>query len=157
MGSKSPTRSFDRRSLLNWFLGTALGALLAAVVYPVVKFLTPPEVPEVTSNQVDAGPVNDPALVEKGFKIIRLGEDPVILIKVAENDYRAFSAVCTHLSCIVAFRRELDLIWCYCHNGVYDLTGLNIAGPPPRPLAPFKVHVVPGSGGQPANLVVERV
>ena len=80
----------------------------------------------------------------------------MILIRVAENDFRAFSAVCTHLECIVTFRQELQLIWCYCHNGVYDLRGKNIAGPPPRPLAAYRVHVLPGTAGQPAGLVVER-
>lgn len=154
--SSAAPSGIGRRRFLDWFLGTFLGALVAAILYPVARFLTPPEIPEAPTRQVDAGPVNDPELLEKGFKILRFGNEPVILIRVAEDDFRAFSAVCTHLACIVTFRKELQLIWCYCHNGVFDLTGKNIAGPPPRPLPAYQVHVLPGSAGQPATLVVER-
>lgn len=156
MSPTSTSKPIARRRLLNWFLGTSVGALLASMLYPVVRFLTPPKLAEAVTGQVYAGFVNDPELVEKQFKILRFGQDPVILIKVGENDFRAFSAVCTHLACIVTFRRDKQLIWCYCHDGVYDLNGKNIAGPPPRPLAPFKVHVLPPEAGQPAKLVVER-
>jgi Rieske Fe-S protein len=126
------------------------------VVYPVLRFLSPPEIAEAPTNEVDAGLVNDPELLERGFKIVRFGQEPVILIRVDEGDYRAFSATCTHLACIVAYRPELRLIWCYCHNGIFDLTGKNIGGPPPRPLTPYEVHAVPTSGGGPDALVVVK-
>jgi cytochrome b6-f complex iron-sulfur subunit len=146
-----------RRRLLSWFLGTSLGALVAAVLYPVLRFLTPPEVAEASASQVEAGRTNDPELLEQGFKIVQFGADPVIVIRVAEGDFRAFSAVCTHLACIVAYRPELRLIWYYCHDGIYDLTGKNIGGPPPRPLAPYVVHLAPGkTPGEAATLVVEK-
>jgi len=146
---------FDRRRFLNWFLGTSVGALFASVAYPVVRFVSPPDVPESTTNQVDAGPISDPDLLEKGYKILRFGDEPVILIRAGEGDYRAFSATCTHLQCIVEYRKPEHVIWCNCHNGQYDLTGRNIAGPPPRPLTPFNVHLV-AREGQPATLVIER-
>jgi Rieske Fe-S protein len=109
------------------------------------------------ANQVEAGPVNDPELMERAFKILRFGAEPVILVRAGEGDFRAFTATCTHLDCIVEFRRQQGVIFCNCHSGVFDLTGRNVAGPPPRPLTPFRVHVVPPAGaGQPATLVVER-
>lgn len=144
-----------RRIFLRWFLSTSVGGLLASALYPVVRLLSPPEVPEATTNEVDAGSPDDPVFTEKGYKIVRFGTEPVIVIRVAENDYRAFTATCTHLSCIVQFRQDRQLIWCYCHNGVYDLTGRNIAGPPPRPLTPFVVHAV-ARGTAPSSLVVSR-
>lgn len=143
-----------RRKLVNWFLGTTVGALVASVLYPVARFLSPPRVPEATTNQVDAGTTNDPELAEKSFKILRFGAEPVILIRVSEGDYRAFSATCTHLDCIVDYRPDRRLIWCWCHNGIYDLTGKNIGGPPPRPLTPYRVHLLPG---EPQRLVVEKI
>ncbi|MBI2884427.1 MAG: Rieske 2Fe-2S domain-containing protein, partial [Candidatus Methylomirabilis oxyfera] len=54
---------------------------------------------------------------------------------------RAFSAVCTHLQCTVQYREDRQDIWCACHNGVYDLNGKNISGPPPRPLEALKLNV----------------
>ncbi len=145
-----------RRDFLDRLLRTSFGALLVAVLYPVLRFLNPPRIQEAAIDEVDAGPENDPALLDKGFKIVRFGGEPVILIRVAAGDFRAFSAVCTHLQCIVEFRRERKVIWCNCQNGVFDLNGRNIAGPPPRPLARFVVHRAPGRDGGPASLIVSK-
>jgi len=41
-----------RRSFLNGFLGTAFAALGAAVVFPVLRFVSPPRIPEAVTNQV---------------------------------------------------------------------------------------------------------
>jgi Rieske Fe-S protein len=145
----------DRRSLLNWFLGTSFGALIASILYPVARYVTPPRVPEATANEVEAGEVNDPDLREKGFKIVRFGADPVILVRAADERFYAFSATCTHLDCIVGFQKEQNRLWCNCHGGAYDLTGRNVAGPPPRPLAPYKVNLV-AKGSGPATIVVSK-
>jgi Rieske Fe-S protein len=145
-----------RRRVLNGFLGGSVAALFAAVAYPVLRFLSPPRIPEATTNQVEAGPINDPELLERGYKILRFGTEPVILVRVDEGDYRAFTATCTHLDCIVEYRPGQRQIVCNCHNGHYDLNGRNVAGPPPRPLTSLQVHEVPGSSGRPATLVVSR-
>lgn len=155
-GSAPAAEQPSRRGFLRWFLGTSLGALLASVAYPIVRFVSPPEVPEAATNQVDAGPVNDQELRERGFKIVRFGAEPVILIRVDEGEYRAFAATCTHLDCIVEYRQDDRKIWCNCHDGQYDLDGSVLAGPPPRPLERYTVHVVEGSGSAPASLVVEK-
>ncbi len=105
---------------------------------------------------MQVGPTNDPELVEKGFKIIHFGNEPVIVIKLSETDIRAFSATCTHLACIVEFRKSRHDIFCNCHNGEYDLTGRNIAGPPPRPLTRLSVHILEKGPGQPGPVVISR-
>lgn len=145
------------RRFVNWLLGTSAGALVASALYPVVRFVSPPELPEPTTNQVQAGRTNDPELLDDGFKILRFGNDPVILIRVGEDDYRAFSAVCTHLSCIVEYQEDRSRIWCNCHNGWFDLNGQVVSGPPPRPLPPFEVDLVSNGPGEPRSLVVSRV
>ena len=146
----------SRRGFLGWFLGTSVGALCVSIAYPILRFVSPPRIPEATTNQVEAGAVNDPELLERGFKIVRFGGDPVILLRVADDEFRAFSATCTHLDCIVEYQSTKQRIWCNCHGGEYDLNGRNVAGPPPRPLTPYEVHVVAGGPGQPATLVVAR-
>jgi len=162
MERSSPSPSFSRppsdrgrRKLLNWLLGGSVGAMFASVAYPVVRFLSPPRVPEATTRRVEVGPTNDPELVERGFKIVRFGSEPVILLRVGE-EYRAFSATCTHLDCIVEYDKTERLIRCNCHDGRYDLTGRNVGGPPPRPLDRFQVHLVDAGQGRPPTLVVER-
>lgn len=146
----------DRRRFVHWFLGTSAGALLVSVLYPIVRYVSPPRLPEAGTAQVDAGATDDPEFREKGFKIVRFGADPVIVVRAAENDYRAFSATCTHLDCIVGFQKERDRIWCNCHGGAYDLTGRNVAGPPPRPLTPFQVNLVKKSEGV-STVIVSKV
>jgi cytochrome b6-f complex iron-sulfur subunit len=131
-------------------------ALLASIAYPITRFLGTPRLPEAATNQVQVGPTNDPELVEKGFKIVPFGNQPVIVIRLSDTDIRAFSAVCTHLACIVEFQKARQDIFCNCHNGVYDLHGRNIAGPPPRPLTPFQVHIVEQGAGQPGMVVISR-
>ena len=146
-----------RRRFLTWFLNTSFAALLGSMLYPVLRFLNPPRIPEATTNEVEAGAVNDPELLEKGFKIVRFGAEPVILVRASETEFRAFSATCTHLDCIVEFKKERSCIWCNCHNGEYDLTGRNVAGPPPRPLTPYKVQIAAAkSSGQPGTIVISR-
>ena len=144
-----------RRRFLNWFLGTTFGALVAAVLYPIVRFASPPRIPEATTNQVEAGDTSEPVFNEKGFKIIRFGAEPVILLKVSDTEYRAFTATCTHLDCIVGYQKDRSRIFCNCHGGAYDLNGRNVAGPPPRPLTAFKVNLV-AKGSEPAKIVVSR-
>lgn len=149
------TTTVNRRTILNWFLGTSIGALIASVIYPVLRYMTPPKITEAATNQIEAGEVNDPQLLERGYKIVRFGAEPVILVKAADNDFRAFSATCTHLDCIVGFQKEQTRIYCNCHGGCYDLQGRNVSGPPPRPLTPYKVNVV-AKGSGPGLIVVSK-
>lgn len=132
-------RETSRRSVVNWFLGAAAGGVLASVAYPVLRFVIPPEVPEAPTNRVLAAKLSELPL--NSGKIFRFGSKPGILIRTHGGEVRAFSARCTHLNCTVQYRDDMHLIWCACHNGRYDLNGVNVAGPPPRPLTPFKVDV----------------
>ena len=99
--------------------------------------------------------MSDEAFSKKGFKIVRFGAEPVILLKAAEGEYRAFSATCTHLDCIVGYQKDRSRIFCNCHGGAYDLNGRNVSGPPPRPLVPYKVNLV-AKGSEPAKIVVSK-
>jgi cytochrome b6-f complex iron-sulfur subunit len=131
-----------RRRFLDWFLGTSLGAMCASVLYPVLRYLVPPEVPEAPTTRVVAG--RDGELKPNQARIFAFGARPAILVRLGDGQYRAFSATCTHLNCTVQFRDDVQRIWCACHNGFYDLAGRNVAGPPPRPLEAFQVNVVEG-------------
>ena len=101
--------------------------------------MVPPAETNLGVDSVVAATVNE--LRPNSAKIFRFGTRPVLLLMTAEGEYRALSAVCTHLSCTVQYRNDLHQIWCACHNGLYDLNGRNISGPPPRPLDAFQVHV----------------
>lgn len=128
-----------RRGFLNIFLGTGTVATLAAILYPIIRFMVPPKVVESSTSSVVAGKVAE--LKPNQGKIFKFGTKPGLLIETPNGEYRAFSAICTHLDCTVQYRQDEKLIWCACHNGRYDLTGKNTSGPPPRPLEEFKVNV----------------
>lgn len=145
-----------RRRFLNWFLGTSAGALIASILFPILNFLRPPVIAEAATAEVEAGPTNDPEFLEKGFKVVPMGAEPVIVVRVAEGEFRALGATCTHLDCIVEYRPDQNVLWCNCHNGRFDLTGRNIAGPPPRPLEVYRVNVVQRRPGQPGTVVVSK-
>ena len=129
----------SRRHVLNYLLGTGAVATLAAILYPIVRFVIPPRVVESSESSVVAAKTSE--IKPNGGKIFKFGSKPGILIQTPDGEYRAFSAICTHLDCTVQFREEEKLIWCACHNGRYDLSGKNISGPPPRPLEAFTVNV----------------
>ncbi|MCX6134178.1 MAG: Rieske (2Fe-2S) protein [Ignavibacteriales bacterium] len=129
----------DRRNFLKYILGGGLVAWLGAVLYPVLAYLNPPKQAEVEVTSVKAGKVS--AMEKDSGAIVRFGNKPVILVRNANGEFRAFSATCTHLDCTVQYRKDMGLIWCACHNGRYDLNGRNVAGPPPRPLDEYRVVV----------------
>jgi Rieske Fe-S protein len=128
-----------RRRLISILLGGGLLASLASFFYPVVRYLVPPPVADLGTDEVVAAKVAD--LKSNSGKIFRFGSRPGLLIMNADGTYRALSATCTHLGCTVQYRPDLREIWCACHNGLYDLNGRNISGPPPRPLEVFDVHL----------------
>jgi len=134
------SRRPSRKTFLDWVLGTGAGGLLAAVLYPVTRYIVPPEIPESATGSVILP--SSPADVGKNSGLIfKFGSKPGILVRTPGGELRAFSARCTHLDCTVQFREDLGHIWCACHNGHFDLNGRNIAGPPPRPLEAFDVNV----------------
>ncbi|MBI3003359.1 MAG: Rieske 2Fe-2S domain-containing protein [candidate division NC10 bacterium] len=135
--SQSP---FERRSFLNWFLATGVGAFLGSALYPIARYLNPPRVEESSAASVTLD-LKAADIRSNTGRIFKFGTEPGILVRTPVGELRAFSAVCTHLACTVQYREDLQHIWCACHNGHYDLTGKNIAGPPPRPLEAHAVNV----------------
>jgi cytochrome b6-f complex iron-sulfur subunit len=67
-----------------------------------------------------------------------IGDQKILVLKT-EKGVVAFSRRCTDLGCLVSWSKDRQQFLCPCHQGVYDKTGLNIAGPPPRPLDRFQI------------------
>jgi len=128
-----------RRRIVEIFFGGGLLASFVSFLYPVLRYLIPPAVPDLGGDEIVAAKVAE--LKPNSAKIFRFGSRPGLLVRNADGTYRALSATCTHLSCTVQYRSDLRQIWCACHNGIYDLNGRNVSGPPPRPLDVFDVHL----------------
>ncbi len=128
-----------RRRFMQFLLGGGLLASAVAFFYPVLRYLVPPAATDLGGDSVVAAKVGD--LKANSGKIFRFGSRPGLLLRTADGEYRALSATCTHLNCTVQYRSDVREVWCACHNGFYDLNGRNVAGPPPRPLESYDVHI----------------
>jgi arsenite oxidase small subunit len=61
--------------------------------------------------------------------------DPAVLLRVSESEYRAYSRRCSHAGCSVEFHAPSRCLMCPCHRGAFDARmGHVMFGPPRRPL-----------------------
>ena len=143
---------FNRRSFLDALLSVGFVSTAAAIAYPVSRFLVPPPSGEAATNSVVAAKAA--ALKPNTGVLFPFGSKPAIVVRTADSELRAFSAVCTHLDCTVQFKQDTSQIWCACHNGLYDLAGNVVSGPPPRNLEQYVVNIRGQSGDE--DIVVSR-
>ena len=143
---------FSRRTFLDSLLAVGFVSTAVAIAYPVAWYLVPPASGEPDTASAVAAKAAE--LKPNSGKVFKFGSRPGIVVRTADGEVRAFSAVCTHLDCTVQFKGDTSQLWCACHNGMYDLGGNVVAGPPPRPLERFTVNVR-GEGAD-AEIVVSR-
>jgi len=136
-------RTVGRRDFLaNVALGIAgllsaggLASRFLAFLYPVVP---PEQLLEVRVAARDRIPAN-------GGMVVTVPVGHVALVDV-DGEIHAFSAVCTHLGCIVRWQPGPGSVWlCPCHKGAYARDGRVVSGPPPRPLKRYEVAVRDGN------------
>lgn len=133
-------KKFTRKEFLNYIISVSGAALAGSVLFPMLKYITPPEGGDIDVSKVIAAKAGE--LAKNSAKIFRFGNKPAILVNTPQGMLKAFSAVCTHLNCTVQYSQEASHILCACHNGKFDLNGKVISGPPPRPLEEYMVSVV---------------
>ena len=131
----------SRRDFLDWIIKGGLLATLMGMLFPALAYLWPvtrrgPALGMMEVGRVDEIPVG-------GSKKVVLGGSALLVVRT-EKEFKAFSAICTHLGCIVYWDSEKRGIVCPCHAGVFDLDGRVVSGPPPRLLPIHAVSVVDG-------------
>ncbi|MGQ9776792.1 MAG: QcrA and Rieske domain-containing protein [Thermodesulfobacteriota bacterium] len=67
-----------------------------------------------------------------------------IFVERLDEGFIAFSAVCTHLHCIVKWNEVKKIFECPCHGAKFNKNGEVLEGPPPRPLDLLKLQIVEG-------------
>ena len=73
--------------------------------------------------------------------------DPAVLLRLSEGEYRAYSRRCSHAGCSVDFHGPSRCLMCPCHRGAFDARlGHVMFGPPQRPLDEIILEV--RAGGQ---------
>lgn len=72
-------------------------------------------------------------------------QDPAVLLRSSDGEYRAYSRRCPHAGCTVEFDPPARCLKCPCHQGKFDARmGHVMFGPPPRPLEIIVLQVRAG-------------
>ncbi len=67
--------------------------------------------------------------------------DPCLLVRDSDGVLRAYSQVCTHLSCAIVYHAEEATLFCPCHRGYFALEdGRPTGGPPIRRLPRIRLE-----------------
>jgi Rieske Fe-S protein len=71
---------------------------------------------------------------------------PEVLVRLPDGRFVAYSAVCTHQGCTVAYQSQSRKLVCPCHGGTFDPArgAAVVAGPPPRPLPEVEIEIRDG-------------
>lgn len=137
------------------FIGMAFGAVAAVGgVFALVgmkKSWDPlPSVKAAGVTTVDLSPIKDGELYQvewrkKPIFILKKSTDmiadPKRDIVIGDAKYTVCIGLCTHLGCIPSYKKSNQEFICACHGGIFNASGVNVFGPPPRPLVipPFKI------------------
>ncbi len=131
---------FDRRRVLQLLVGGSSLAVVGMAGVPVGSYLLPLE---QTEGAAVAAFGDDEVGLWEAKQVIVAGR-PVLVVNTGEG-YRAFSAVCTHLGCLVKWKKGRRQFFCPCHGARFGLEGEVMGGPAPRPLAKLEVTELPGT------------
>jgi cytochrome b6-f complex iron-sulfur subunit len=142
--SESVNEPLSRRGFIKYaLLGFSALATAGGVLTPIIAYLWPPKKGASQTGERVAVADSTELPIGKG-EVYSVNNQPVIVIHTPDG-YKALSATCTHLGCIVFWNEERQAIACPCHEAYFNTNGAVISGPPPAPLATYRVQE---DGGQ---------
>ncbi|PZS25365.1 MAG: (2Fe-2S)-binding protein [Pseudonocardiales bacterium] len=132
----------DRRSLLRYGASAAVLAFVGLnAAWVATRFRR--QLPQTTAAGGNAGAAGKALVatskVPVGTGIVIDGASPIAVVQPKAGDFVAFSAVCTHAGCTVAWAGSG--FSCPCHGSTYDAAGKVTHGPAARPLSAVPVRV----------------
>jgi cytochrome b6-f complex iron-sulfur subunit len=137
----------ERRSFLTLIVAGFGAILTAATLYPVVRFILPPAKQKKEETNLVVGKTSE--VPPNSGKIVVFNGQKLLITNVG-GEFKAISAICTHLQCIVQWKKDEQLVWCACHNAKYNTDGEKLSGPQPAGLGKFVIKI------QDDNLVISR-
>ncbi len=127
-------RGFLREILFGWFALTVL-----PMIYVIAEYIYPKSAKEINLLDYPVAKLADVPV--NSFKIFKVKKKPVIVMNSEQGQIKAMSLVCTHLGCVVEFKPEEKKFHCNCHGSIFDKDGINLSGPAPKPLIPYRVKL----------------
>jgi len=129
-----------RRKFIQFLLGFSIISTIVGMLVPIIAYLMPKEATAGLGGPVEVGKVED--FPVNASKVVSVSDKPVIVVNTKAGGLKAFSAICTHLGCIVSWNASRSSIHCPCHDGFFNpVTGAVVSGPPPKPLPAYEVVV----------------
>lgn len=134
-------KGVSRRRFMGLALAGSAIATVGGVLTPIIGYLWPIERKTgLGGERVLVGTLAE--FPPNSGKVVSVDNQPVIVVNTENGGIKAFSAVCTHLACIVYWHEQRGVIQCPCHDGRFNPTNGNvIMGPPPAPLAEYRLQV----------------
>jgi Rieske Fe-S protein len=132
------------------------GFALPAIAFAAGPIFTNQNLPWQTVGYPDDFPDNNyvPVVITIAAGIGEAGKSTVYMRKrnpevdkTPPNEFNRWVAIstrCAHLGCPVRWVPAAERFICPCHGGVYDLEGVRVGGPPPRPLDRFYTRLSDG-------------
>jgi cytochrome b6-f complex iron-sulfur subunit len=133
-------KGLGRRGALIWLSRGFLALWVPAVGALVASFLkapggeTRPGERIVSGGKLSSLPVGE-------ARLVRHADEPVFVLRLADAQVVAVSAICTHLRCVLQWKRDSSTFLCPCHDGAFDKTGNVLSGPPKKPLRQYAVEI----------------
>lgn len=152
--SKSDSKMLSRRKFLSFGIAAIATLISAATAIPFVAYAVSPALRKDQVRWLEVGLISDITLgVPKKLEYASLKRDGWVeettkkavwvLTKDGQN-YTVYDPRCTHLGCAYSWQADKNRFFCPCHDGVFDLDGRVIGGPPPRPLDRFETKIENG-------------
>ncbi len=136
---KALDQPVSRRGLLKYvLLGFSTLATAGGVLTPIISYLWPPKAGASEGGGRVAVASTEDIPLGQG-QVFSVNNKPVLVINTSDG-YRALSATCTHLGCVVFWNEQRQVIACPCHEAYFNTNGAVISGPPPKPLPVYRVQ-----------------
>ena len=120
----------ERRKFLTILLGGIGTVLAGAALWPLWGYLSPQAIKGDEEKVVIPRGKVEPGNVH----FFNFRGQPAVVLQPEPGQIVAFSAVCTHLGCIIQWQPEKGEFLCPCHAGRFRTDGKVLGGPPPAPL-----------------------
>lgn len=127
-----------RRTFLDWLIGLGSAITGLATAFPALMYLWP----AARGGGAKGVEVDGAKNLKPGqAQLLQVAGKAVVVVRDPQG-FKAFSAICTHLGCLVKWNGEKKQFHCPCHAGVFDDNGGVVSGPVPGPLPQYKIKEI---------------
>ena len=132
--------NLERRGVLIWLSRAFLALWVPAAGAMVTSFLKAPSTEmRPGERQLRGGKLSSLGIGEA--RLVRHSDEPVYVVRISDAQVLAVSAICTHMRCVVKWKRDNSTFQCPCHDGAFDKSGNVLSGPPKKPLRQYPAEI----------------